>query len=74
MWEMAKHSVVLFFQGRLFQDYGAVFRRLAIGVLLTTVVFLLLALPGLPLWVAAAVSGFVGGLLQPYLFRDLKYS
>ncbi len=73
MWEMAKQSIVLFFQGRLFQDYGMVFQRLGLGILLTTVLFLVMALAGVPLWLAAAVAGFVGGFAQPYLFRDLKY-
>ncbi len=73
MWEMAKHSILLFFQGKLFQDYGMVFQKLGMGILLTVVLFLVLALIGAPLWLAAAVAGFAGGLVQPYLFRDLKY-
>ncbi len=73
MWEMAKHSILLFFQGKLFQDYGMVFQKLGMGILLTVVLFLVLALIGAPLWLAAAAAGFAGGLVQPYLFRDLKY-
>ena len=26
-----------------------------------------------PLWVAAVLAGFLGGVVQPRLFRDLKY-
>ena len=28
---------------------------------------------GLPHWAAAIVAGFLGGALQPYLFRNLRY-
>ncbi len=73
MWEMAKQSMILFFRGQLFQDYGAVFRMLGLGILFTAVLFLVLVLAGLPPWLAAASAGFAGGFAQPWLFRDLKY-
>jgi len=27
-----------------------------------------------PLWLTALVAGLIGGALQPYLFKDLRYS
>ncbi len=72
MFEMVKNSAVLFFQGRLFQKPEEVYRQLAIGIGITLVVFLVLVnVAGLPL--AAAIAGFLGGALQPYLFKDLKF-
>lgn len=72
MFEMVKNSAVLFFQGKLFQKPEEVYRQLAIGIGITLGVFLFLVnLTGMPL--AAVIAGFVGGALQPYLFKDLKF-
>jgi hypothetical protein len=72
MFEMVKSSAILFFQGKLFQDQSDALRRLAIGVALTVVVFLVVAkLANIVL--AGVVAGFIGGAVQPALFKDLKY-
>lgn len=72
MFEMVKNSATLFFQGKLFQNPTEAFRRLAIGVGLTVVVFLIVAkLTNVAL--AGAVAGFIGGAAQPALFKNLKY-
>ena len=73
MWEMAQHSVVLFFRGKLFSDPRQVAFRLAIGIVLTAVILVVGCKVGLPPWAAAFVAGFGGGALQPYLFKDLRY-
>lgn len=73
MWEMAKNSMTLFFRGKLFQDNKAVYRQVAIGAALTAVILVALAAAGLSLWLAALIAGAVGGAVQPYLFKDLKY-
>lgn len=73
MWEMAKSSIVLFLQGRLFKDPGKVMAQVGLGVVVTAVLLIILARNGVPIWAAAAVAGFLGGMLQPYLFKDLKY-
>jgi H+/Cl- antiporter ClcA len=72
MFEMAKSSITLFFQGRLFRNPNEVMRQLAIGIGLTVLIFLLLA-KFTGLLIAAVVAGFIGGALQPVLFKDLKY-
>ena len=75
MWDMAKNSIILLFQGRLFRDFGAFLRQSLIGALLTAGLFLGLFFFGqLPIYSSAAIAGFVGGLLQPYLFKNLKYA
>lgn len=73
MWDMAKSSMTLFFQGRLFSDPAQVFRQTALGVAASVILIVGLAKAGLPLAAAAAIAGLIGGALQPYLFRDLRY-
>lgn len=73
MWAMAQSSMTLFFQGRLFADPGKVYGRLAAGIVVTAIVLIVLAWIGAPLWLGALVAGLVGGALQPYLFKDLRY-
>lgn len=73
MFDMAKTSILLFLQGRLFQDPIKVAQQVLIGAILTAVVLVVLVLLGLPLLAAAAIAGLVGGTIQPYLFRNLKY-
>jgi hypothetical protein len=74
MWEMAVTSIKLFLAGRLFQHPWLVVRKSAIGALLTGVLLIALTLLAqMPLLAAAGLTGLLGGILQPYLFRDLKY-
>jgi len=72
MYDMVKNSAILFFQGKLFQNQNDVYKQLGIGIGATVVVFLVVAkLACLPL--AGLVAGAMGGALQPYLFKDLKF-
>ena len=73
MWQMTKNSMALFFRGKLFADPSKVIRQLLIGILVTAVLLIVLAKIGAPLWLAALVAALLGGGLQPYLFKDLKY-
>jgi len=73
MWEMAKSSIVLFLQGKLFAEPSKVYRQTAIGAAVTALLLVVLAKIGVPLAGAAAVAGLIGGALQPYLFKDLRY-
>jgi hypothetical protein len=73
MLDMVKHSVQLFFQGKLFQDNAKVLRLIALGAGGTATLTLLLALLGLPVWLVAIIAGAAGGAAQPWLFHDLKY-
>ncbi len=74
MFDMVLNSIQLFFRGKLFQDQKKVMVDVAIGAAVTAVLLMVGVFVGLPLWMAAAVAGFVGGVLQPWLFRDLKYA
>jgi hypothetical protein len=73
MWAMASSSMILFFKGKLFADPSKVYRQLAIGIAVTALLLVVLAKLGAPLWSAALVAGLIGGALQPYLFKDLRY-
>jgi hypothetical protein len=73
MWEMAIASIGLFLRGKLFANPAQVYRQLAIGIVATAIVLFVLTVAGVPLWFAALIAGFGGGVLQPYLFKDLRY-
>lgn len=74
MLEMVKNSISLFFRGKLFADPGKAYMQLAMGIVLTAAILIIaLRFGGLPHWTAAAIAGFIGGSIQPYLFRNLRY-
>lgn len=74
MFDMVKNSIGLFLRGKLFAEPGKAYTQLALGIAFTVLCFLIaLRFVGLPHWAAAAAGGFLGGTLQPYLFRNLRY-
>jgi hypothetical protein len=73
MWPMFTNALRLFARGKLFRDPKSVLRRWAIGFVGALVVVVVLRLLGVPVWLAVAATSVGAGLLQPYLFRDLKY-
>ncbi|CAM4175769.1 hypothetical protein U4960_07195 [Altererythrobacter sp. H2] len=73
MFDMVFSSTKLFFQGKLFQDTALAIRLLVTGAAAATVATVLVGMVA-PLWVAAIAGGLVGGLLQPYLYRNIKYA
>jgi hypothetical protein len=70
---MAQSSMTLFFRGKLFADPNMVARQLGIGIAATAILLIVIAKIGAPLWFAALIAGLIGGALQPYLFKDLRY-
>lgn len=66
-------SAKLLIAGKLFRDNGKAMRQLALGSAVGALVVIVLGLV-LPLWLAAVLGGAASGLLQPYLFKDLKYA
>lgn len=73
MWDMAKHSITSFLQGKLFANPGLVYRQIAIGVIIAAAILFALVWFGVNPILSAAIAGLVGGVLQPYLFKNLKY-
>ncbi len=74
MFDMVMNSIVLFWRGKLFQNLGDVIRQALIGIVITAVLVVVLAKVGLSLWLAIVIGSLVGGAIQPYLFKDLKYA
>jgi hypothetical protein len=74
MWAMVQSSIALFFRGKLFAEPGKATVQLLIGILVTTVLFVVLAKVGAPPWLAALIAALVGGALQPFLLRNLRYA
>ena len=73
MLEMFMDSATLFMKGKLFQDYKSVFIKMLICMVITALIAIILVKLGSRMWVAIGVASLVGGALQPYLFKDLKY-
>jgi len=73
MLEMFMDSASLFVKGKLFQDYNSVFIKILIGMAITAVICIVLAKLGTGMWIATGVAALIGGAIQPYLFKDLKY-
>lgn len=76
MWDVdtAVNTVHMFVKGKLFKDMKQFVRQSAIGIAITAVLVTVLSLVGLSPLGAAGVGGFLGGILMPYLFKDLKYA
>jgi len=74
MWDMFTNSLRLFLKGKLFREPRMVLRQWLIGLAVTTLVVVVLAKLGAPLWLAVLVASLGGGALQPFLFKDLKYN
>ncbi|MDJ0686728.1 MAG: hypothetical protein QNJ84_18750 [Alphaproteobacteria bacterium] len=73
MIDMVMQSSKLFFAGKLFKDNKQVMQRLAIGAGLGAIVTVGVGYVA-PIWAAAIAGGLVAGVLQPILFKDLKYA
>ncbi len=74
MLDMALDLIRLFFRGKLFQDQRKAVVDIAIVAGVTATVLIGASFAGLPLWASGVLAGFVGGVLQPWLFRNLKYA
>lgn len=73
MFDMLMSSISLFFQGKLFQEPSKAMTQLLFGIIAGTVAGVIVG-QFAPLWTAGAAAGAVSGLLQPYLFKNLKYA
>ena len=73
MLQMFLNSVRLFLRGKLFRDSRQVLGKWLIGFVLTLTVLLVLGFTVSPL-AGVILASLLGGALQPYLFKDLKYN
>jgi hypothetical protein len=74
MWDMFSNSLRLFLKGKLFREPAAVFRRWLVGFAASLVALVVLVKLGAPPWIAVSAVSFGAGLLQPFLFKNLKYA
>ena len=73
MWDMFKEAAIGFTTGKLFAKPSMAYGMLAAGVGITAALFIAAFKLGLPLYAAVALAAFVGGAIQPRLFKNLKY-
>jgi hypothetical protein len=73
VFQMFANSAQLFLQGKLFRDGRQVFSQWLKGFVLTLGVLLIAGWLFTPL-IGVILGSLVGGALQPYLFKDLKYN
>jgi hypothetical protein len=73
VFKMFTSSVQLFLRGRLFRDPRQAFSQWLKGFLLTLGLLLVVGWMFDPL-MGVVLGSLVGGALQPYLFKDLKYN
>jgi len=73
MFDMLLSSVTLFIQGKLFKDLGTLAIKLLIGIIVTVIICIGAVKFGLDIWMAIILASIIGGAIQPYLFKDLKY-
>ena len=73
MFQMFASSVQLFLRGKLFRDGRQVFAQWLKGFVVTLTVMVIAGLVFMP-WVGVILGSLIGGALQPYLFKDLKYN
>ena len=72
MFQLFASSVQLFLRGRLFRDGRQVFSQWLKGFAITLAVMVIAGLMFMP-WVGVILGSLIGGALQPYLFKDLKF-
>lgn len=73
MIDMFMNSVKLFIAGKLFRDSKAVMLQWLKGFALSLALMLAVGWFVSPL-VGVVVASLVGGVIQPLLFKDLKYA
>ena len=73
MFDMFMNSVKLFFAGKLFRDNRDVLAQWLKGFAVCLALLLVAGWFISPL-VGVIVASVVGGLIQPVLFKDLKYA
>jgi hypothetical protein len=73
MWTMATSALSLFLRGQLFANPRQAYARLAMGIGLIALLCIILTVTGMPVWAAAMIAGFIGGGLQTYLFKTVRF-
>ena len=72
MLEIAWFSAKLFFKGKLMRDNMHYIRQTSIGIFTVFFILCFLAQTTMPFWVPVVLSSFIGGILMPFLLKDIK--
>ena len=73
MWEAGLDSIKLFLRGKLFANLHHAMGLAFVGMVATGLGFVVLAKLGIPVLAAGSIAAFGGGMLQPRLYKNLKY-
>jgi hypothetical protein len=73
MIDAALSSIRGFVTGKLFANPAKAYGLLGLGIAATAAVVIVVAKLGVPLYGTTAIAGFLGGMLQPRLYKTLKY-
>jgi len=65
-------STTLALRGALLQDLWGTLLRAAAATIVGTLVGISFVVAGDPLWLATLVGGLTGGVITPYLLRNIK--
>lgn len=71
--ELISDTIELLLQGRLFRDFGFVIRQGLIGVVIAAVLLWVMVKVGVSVTIAVLATAVLAGLIQPYLFKDIKF-
>ncbi|MBD2183546.1 hypothetical protein H6S82_20900 [Planktothrix sp. FACHB-1355] len=72
MLEVGWFSTKLLFKGKLLQNPDYFARQTAIGVIIGCLLLVGLDRLGAQIWLSIPVSGFLTGVLMPFLLKDVK--
>jgi hypothetical protein len=71
--ELFSDTIELLLQGRLFRDSGFVIRQGLIGVVIAAFLLWVMVKVGVSVTIAVLATSVLSGLIQPYLFKDIKF-
>ena len=71
--QLFSDTIELLLKGRLFRDAGFVLRQGVIGVIIAAVLLWVMVKVGMSVTIAVLATAVLSGLIQPYLFKDIKF-
>lgn len=63
----------LLLRGKLFRDYDFVVRQAGTGIVVAAIVLFVLVKLGFGVPISVLLVSFLSGMLQPFLFKDIKF-
>ncbi|ACK70246.1 conserved hypothetical protein [Gloeothece citriformis PCC 7424] len=72
MLEVGWYSSKLLVKGKLLRNPGYFYRQSAVGASFGTLLLIGLAMMGLNMGIAIAISSLITGIIMPFLLKDVK--